>query len=270
MIKSIKFLIVIIFSFLFSLYAYAKTAEEWAAELGYDHNVSYDATRVMETKEGRFAQKVYHAPGKQMTEINAGGMQGRIIMRNDIGKSYMIMPSAGMYREMNIHQAMEQSGSMDLHTVEKVGSETVNGFKTTKYKTQFQDASGKGAGFIWITDEGINIKSDMIYATTGMKGQRMKMELTDINIRSQDPNLFEVPAGLQRMDMGNMSGMMEHHQKAQGSATANEDPSASNGTYQEPSIAEEVGDAAEDETRRGMVDETRDAVRKGLKGLFGK
>lgn len=258
--KSIKVLVVIL-TFLFSFNASSKSAEEWAEELGYDLNVSYDATRVMEAKEGRFSQKIHHAPGKLMTETNAGGMQRRIIMREDLGKSYMIMPSMGMYQEMNIHQGMEQSGqSMDYHTVEKVGTETVNGFKTTKYKTKFEDANGKGAGFIWITEEGINIKSDMIYASTGMKGQRMKMELADINVRAQDSSLFEIPPGLQRMDTGNMSGIMDRNQQSQGTTTAN----------QEPGIVDEMGEAAEDETRRGMVDETREAVKKGLKGLFGK
>ena len=100
----------------------------------------------------------------------------------------------------------------------------------------------------------------MIYASTGMKGQRMKMELTDINVRAQDSSLFEIPPGLQRMDTGNMSGIMDRNQQSQGTTTAN----------QEPGIVDEMGEAAEDETRRGMVDETREAVKKGLKGLFGK
>ena len=257
--KSIKVLATILI-FLFSFNASAKSAEEWAEELGYDLNVSYDATRVMETKENRISQKVHHAPGKVMTEINSGGMKGRLIMREDLGKSYMIMPSAGMYQELNIHQGMEQSGqSMDYHTIEKVGTESVNGFKSTKYKTKFEDANGKGSGFIWITKEGINIKSDMIYASTGMEGQRMKMELTDIKVRAQDPSLFEIPQGLQRIDTPNMSGMKDNNQQSQ-DTTAN----------QEPSIAEDMGKAAKDETRRGMVNETREAVKKGFKGLFGK
>ncbi len=261
MAENMKFLIIVLLSLFFSFQVSAKSAEEWAKELGYDQNVSYDAMRVIEAKEGRFSQKIHHAPGKQMTEINTDGMQGRMIIRNDLGKSYMVMSSVGMYREMDVNQALEQSGqSMNYHTVEKVGTETINGFNTTKYKTKFEDANGKGAGFIWITNEGINIKSDMIYASTGMKGQRMKMELTNLNIRSQDPSLFEVPSGLQRMDMGDMSGMMDRQQQSQGTTTAN----------REPGIAEEMGEAAKDETRKGMVDETREAVKKGLKGLFGK
>jgi len=267
--KSVNLLIVVVLTLLIASQAHTKSAEEWAAELGYDPNVSYDASRVMETIEGKFSQKVHQAPGKQMMEMNTGGVQARVIVREDLGKSYTVMQSMGMYQEIDIDQALEQSWqSVDYYNIEKVGNETVNGFSSTKYKTKFEDTNGKGDGFIWITDEGINIKAEMIYASSGIKDQHVKMELTDLNVRSQDPNLFEVPTGLQRMDMGNMSGRMERHQQSQGTATANQDPNSSQDANQNPSIAEDVGQAAVDETRSGMVNETREAIKKGFKGLF--
>ena len=269
--KSISKLIVFLFILLFSSQAFAKTAGEWAEELGFDRNISYDATRTIETKDGRITGKVHHAPGKQMSEMNISGMQTRVIIREDLGKSYSTMPSMSAYTESDLEQGLQKSGqSMNLKTMEKVGTETVNGFAATKYKTQFQDESGKGAGFIWFTDHGINIKSDMIYATSGAKGTHMRIELTNLHLRAQDPNLFEVPPGLQRMDMGMIPGMMGRQQQAQGTGNANANPGATDKPNQDPSIAEDMGTAAKDETRRGMVNETRDAVKKGLKGLFGK
>ena len=131
--------------------------ERWANELGIDMNVSYDGTRVMEIQDGSFEILERRAPGKMYTEMYMGNMTAGVILREDLGKSYTLMPSMGFYREQTLDDGMMQaSNGMEFSKIEKVGSENVNGHSSTKYKTKFADNEGKGAGFIWVTDSGVS------------------------------------------------------------------------------------------------------------------
>ncbi|MEM6710296.1 MAG: DUF4412 domain-containing protein [Pseudomonadota bacterium] len=253
--------------------ASAKTMEELAAEYGFRTDVSYDGTRIMETKDGKFSFKERHAPNKSSMEVNMGGMSGTMIMREDLNKAYFLMPDMGMYREMDVSEASQQSpAGQDLSKLEEVGRETVNGFSARKFKTQFKDSEGKGAGFVWITDEGVPIKMDMIYKSRGMKGQRLTMQLADLKIRRQDPAYFEVPSNLQPMNLGAMLGMAQQMQQETGNSQANQAPPSRTaaGDRNNPTFAEEVGKAAQDESENVVIEETRRSIRDGLRGLFRK
>ncbi len=185
----------------------SKTAVEWMQEMGVDPNLSYQATRIMETKDGRFELKERVAPQKRAMQMDMGGMSGTMVIREDENRAFFTMPSMGMYRDMKMTEAMKQSNqNMNVSNVEKVGRETIEGFETTKYKTEFSDKDGKGAGFMWIADEGFPIKMDMIYKTRRMKGQRMTMSLTDIELGPQDPSHFEIPPGLKPFGIRGMMG----------------------------------------------------------------
>lgn len=252
--------------------AFALTMEQWAEKYGIRTDASYDATRVMESKDGTFEFKERKAPGKSAMEMNMGGMQGTAIIREDLKKAWFIMPSMGMYREMDMRDAMkQQTEAMQVSKVEEVGRETVNGFSSRKFKTQFKDQNGKGAGFMWITDDGVPIKMDMIYKNRGMKGQRMKMELKDLQLRAQDASHFELPAGVKPMSLGSIMQGMRQSQDATGRNThANQDPRSQSAStpQQPPTFGEELGEAAKDEAQDSVVDETRSAVREGIRGLF--
>lgn len=181
--------------------------ERWAAEFGIDLNVSYDGTRVMEMKDGKFEVTERKAPGKMFTEVNIGGMTSGVILREDLGKAYILMPSMGFYREDSLNEGlMQSSNGIEFSEIEKVGKEDVNGHATTKFKTRFKDKEGKGAGFMWITDSGVPMKMDMIYSSSGEKGQRLTMQFTELNLREQDPMYFELPPNLKPMNFGNMAG----------------------------------------------------------------
>lgn len=247
--------------------AQALTMEQWAKEHGIRTDASYDGTRVMETKDGQFSFTERKAPGKQVMGMNMGGMQATVIMREDLNKAWTVMPDMGMYREMKFGDAQKQSAdNMQVSKVEEVGRETINGHSSRKFKTQFKDQNGKGAGFMWITDAGVPIKMDMIYKNRGMKGQRMKMELTELNMRPQADHHFELPAGLQPMTMGAMMGMARRQQNQTGQTQqTNQTPGS---VPESPTVAEEIGRAAKEESESAVVDETRNAVREGIRGLF--
>lgn len=182
--------------------------EQWAEELGVDLNASYDGTRVMEMKDGTFEFVEHKAPGKMATEMTMGSMSTGILLREDLGKGYVLMPSMGMYQETSLEDGMmRNSNGLKFQSIEKVGREEIIGFPSTKFKTRFEDKDGKGAGFIWVTDDGVPIKMDMIYTSEEVKGLRLSMEFVELNMREQDPAVFELPEGLKPMALGGMAGM---------------------------------------------------------------
>lgn len=198
-----------------SAYGLTQSLQEWADKLGIDTDVEYQATRVITTKDGNFEYQERRAPQKMLMHMSMEGMKGMkgakgaqgargaegmnviLLMREDLGKSYTLMPSMGMYREMKMDKANQQAGGVDgLTDVSKVGRETVNGYDCTKFKAKITSKDGKGDGFIWVSDSGVPIKMDMVYSTRRNRGHHMVMELKDLKITPQDPALFELPADL--------------------------------------------------------------------------
>ena len=235
--------------------AQADDIQEYLEKFGIDKNASFSGTRHMETKEGQIDSFVRQDGGKVRMEMNAGEMSAVVITRQDTGKNYMLMPSMNMYREMDI-KGLQESGSSDVDFSEasEVGRETINGYDCTKYKAKFKDKQGgQGGGYYWVSDEGILMKVDMIYQSRKQKGQRMIMEMRDLEIGPQDPSEFEVPEGYSKMGFGSMMGQSPQLQ-------GNNDQ-----RYEEPDLGEQVGDAVEDETEQAIVDEARNSVRKLFK-----
>ena len=169
-------------------------------------SVEYAADRIVETEAGTFEGKVYSARDKERAETNMGGMQSVMIMRRDRQLGYMLMPAQKMYRELDLRQAREQSGAApdDMMEITQVGSESVEGFDSTKYKLVMKD--GSAGGFIWITAQGITVKMDMLSKYEGKK-TRMTVTLKNLSIGSQDSHLFEVPPDYSAMPGGAGAGL---------------------------------------------------------------
>ncbi|NNE06713.1 MAG: DUF4412 domain-containing protein [Xanthomonadales bacterium] len=182
--------------------------QKWADEFGIDLEVSYDGTRVMKSQDVEIESREHRAPQKMYTEMAMGGMTTGILLREDLDKAYILMHSMGFYREQPLSEGiMAAANNMEFSEIEKVGREEIIGFPSTKFKTRFEDKEGKGAGHFWVTDSGVPIKMDMIYSSRGEKGQRILMEFTELNLREQDPEVFEIPEGLQPMNFGNLGAL---------------------------------------------------------------
>lgn len=180
-----------------SAYGLTQTFQQWADTLGIDMSVQYQATRVMTTEQGSFEFAEHRAPQKMLMDMNMEGMQAVLLVREDLNKSFVLMPSMGMYREMPMDKANQQAGEVEgLTEITKVGRETVNGHDCTKFKAKISSKDGKGDGFIWVTDSGVPLKMDMVYSSRRNKGQHMIMELKDLKLGPQDPAIFELPADL--------------------------------------------------------------------------
>lgn len=170
-------------------------------------SVEYSADRVIESDAGTITGKVYSAQGKDRSETNMGGMQSIMILRRDRQLGWMLMPAQKMYQQMDFAKAQEQSGAApdDQIEITQVGSESIEGFESTRYKMMMKD--GSAGGFIWITQDGIPVKMDML-SKSGRDKSRITMTLKNLQIGAQDPQLFELPAGYTAMPaMGRLGGV---------------------------------------------------------------
>jgi hypothetical protein len=158
--------------------------------------VEYSAHRRIETDQGVIEGSVAAAPGMERSEIRMGSMSSSVmIMRSDRKVGYRVMPAQRMYLEVDLAQAAQRSGTVaqDQLELEAVGSETVSGLATTKYK--------------FVTkDEGIPVKMDVL-SKYGSDKSRTTVTLHDVRIGEQDRSTFDVPAGFARVTGSGLFGM---------------------------------------------------------------
>lgn len=180
----------------------------WAGE----DTLSYSALEKMETGIMTITTRIYVSGKKQRRETQSGAGKSIQIIRPDKGALWMLMPSQRMYMAMSMDgqgsPKNNKSSQLDIMEKKKVGEETINGMKTTKYKIIARNADGsKFGGFVWVTKNGLTVKMDAISKSEGRK-VRIRRTLSDIKLGRQDPSLFEVPAGYRKFSMGGMSDMM--------------------------------------------------------------
>jgi hypothetical protein len=164
---------------------------------------AFSADATMETEEHQLTSQVYYKPGMVRDVTDAGGMEMVTIQRYDLGKVWVLM-GQGMYMETDIGEA-EQAPEYKLVERSVVGTETIDGLETTKYKTIYEGPDGRFGGFTWFTKDNIAVKGFMVSETKGEK-HRIKWTLTNVQLGDQPDALFELPAGAK--PMGSMGGLM--------------------------------------------------------------
>lgn len=167
--------------------------------------VEYAADRLIETEDGAFTGRVFVAGEKHRSEINMGGMESVTILRLDRRLGWMLMPAQRMYRELDLAEARRHAGTGPQEDVQidPVGSETIEGFETTKYRLVLKD--GSAGGFMWVTAAGVPVKMDLLQKE-GRRKARVTITLRNLEIGPQDPKLFELPEGYGAMPGGNLFG----------------------------------------------------------------
>jgi len=173
--------------------------------------VEYSADSISQTEDITMQEHVYVTPTKERHEMQGGANAGENpirIFRRDTKVMWQLMPSEKMYMEHKMGQGNPRERDMSQWDFDEtvMGEEVLNGMKVTKYKTIATSSDGKKyGGFSWRTKEGISIKTDLLYKE-GNEKHRMMTELKNVKIGKQDPQLFEIPQGYTKFDMGGMMG----------------------------------------------------------------
>ena len=177
--------------------ALAIPAPAWAQS-----QAEYSADMRMEFSDGVQESKVYHAGGMERREFLESGTQMITIMRPDKKVMWMLMPAEKVYveTEPGVSGRRDDLSGYQINQT-RVGQETVNGVMTNKSKIIMTNSKGeKMGGFWWVSPEGIVVKMDAI-AVDGNSKERMKIDLSNIQIGAQDAALFEIPEGYSKMGM---------------------------------------------------------------------
>jgi Domain of unknown function (DUF4412) len=196
--------------------------------------VEYSADTAMETEKGVIQGRVYHSRVGERRELNMGNMSMPTITRRDQQVTWQLMPQQKAYTTLKAGSPQAQAaGDTSGWKVEMtvVGTEEIEGHKTSKTKIVAQTPDGgKFGGFWWTTAEGVTVKMDMLGKVDG-KELRVKTTLRNLVIAKQDPALFEIPAGYKemKMDFGSMMGGAMPGMRPPSAASANADTDATTG-----------------------------------------
>ncbi|ULA68048.1 MAG: conserved exported protein of unknown function [Nitrospira sp.] len=169
-------------------------------------NVEYSADQIIESEEGATKSRIYSTPTKERREMSQGGASMMMITRHDKNVSWTLMPEEKMYMEAPGNKTSQDKTDLSGYHIEQtsLGEETVNGVVMNKSKIIMTGNDGtKMGGFMWTTKEGILAKIDALAVEKGQKA-RFKMEQTNIKIGKQPAELFEIPKGFEKLDMGGM------------------------------------------------------------------
>ena len=168
------------------------------AVMADEFTASYSAVETISTPRGEIKAKVFVTPRMKRMEMQ-GGTQ---VLRFDKGVMWVIMPQQSMYMEKPIAAAPGGSAKLKFIEKKKLGQETVNGIKATKYKTAAVDKEGNRLeGFSWYSAEGILVRNDMKTTSSAGRSMTVKSELSELQVGSQNPALFEPPQDYQKFAM---------------------------------------------------------------------
>ncbi len=168
---------------------------------------SYSGVGVMQMNTDVVPLRIFYDQGKERREQSAEGNFHIMIKRPDLGTTYMVMPEANMAMETRSNAADMRSaedGFISDHDLEDLGTETVAGEPATKFSLPRDPANPSGmTTFVWLTHDRIPVRLE---AWAG-ENRLMFMELFQVVRGPQDPALFEIPSGMQTMQMpGGMAG----------------------------------------------------------------
>ena len=125
------------------------------------------------------------------------GMRSVVIIRQDKQIGWMLLPAQKMYQTLDFAQAAQQSqpGAVpsDNVTFTQLGTETVEGFKTTKFRMTMKDNSAEG--LYWISEQGIPVKMEMNIGA-GKSQSTMKMTLKNLKIGARIRSCSSFPLAI--------------------------------------------------------------------------
>lgn len=161
----------------------------------------YSADMVTRSGNQTMTARVFVAKDKVRMEMPESIM----IIRNDKKVSWMIMPSEKMYMEQPIDMskapktAKEFAGEMERKSL---GMETVDGQQTEKFLVVYKEGKKTVSVYQWIKDDHIPVKIEAVDGS-------WSVEYKNLKVGPPADDLFEPPAGYEKMAMPSMGDLMK-------------------------------------------------------------
>ena len=127
--------------------------------------------------------------------IDGASGRGYAILDPDAGKMTMVMEERHMYVERPADPGMVAMFKATNASFKKTGSDTIAGVACTIYDATFNEHSGQ----ICLTNDGV-----MLRARSADADRQRELEAVTVSYADQPADLFEVPAGYQKLEMPNL------------------------------------------------------------------
>jgi uncharacterized protein DUF4412 len=145
--------------------------------------------------EGAF----WYDDGLERREMSVEGQNMTMITRPDKNEMYSLFAGTNMAMRSALTPEMQYLNTewMSTLNLNALGKETISGEKTTKYQVD----GDKLDGFVWVTRDGVVMKIDG-RSRDSARGDwaPFTIEMENLQRGPIDPQLFEIPPGLQIMD----------------------------------------------------------------------
>jgi len=141
--------------------------------------------------------RAYGAPGKERRETPDPWGGSTIIFRYDLGMAWTILPGQPRYIEFPLRPPGTPAlppGSVPPGLA-RIEDDDINDVPATKYA--FPPTNTGPGGYVWLSREGIALRIDG-QPQPGLP--EIRFELDNVTYAQQNPALFELPAGYQRVD----------------------------------------------------------------------
>jgi hypothetical protein len=180
-----------------ALMALSVTAPASAATLG-DAKVGFAADRILVVDGKPYRGRMWTMPGMERHEQDLNGIPAAFVLHSDTPLANLVLPK--------LHTVVEFLLPPELHlfadprlTKKPVGHEPVNGIATTKYAIDETVPEGHGAGFLWLSDNGIPMRLEGTFTRTSGKVATLRWELSHVRLGPQPAALFEAPHGFSKL-----------------------------------------------------------------------
>ena len=174
-----------------------------------DPSVPFSADRTLMVGDRSFSGRLYATPGSQRHEQQVAGIDQVIILHGRDARGWLVVPKLSSYVEFWFTPAVSELNADDLLTT-KLGEETVNGLRTTKYRIEHEAQDGTLVdGYVWLTREGIPMRLDGAYRpANGGKPTPVHMELSNVRQGPQNAALFTVPPNMMKLPGGALAPLL--------------------------------------------------------------
>ncbi|MDD2706446.1 MAG: DUF4412 domain-containing protein [Verrucomicrobiae bacterium] len=189
-------------AFVFGLLLAGHLAAQEMGGASFQMPAQFSAVQNMKTHGMTMATKICMDGDRMRAEMAAQGEQMVFIRRKDEKKIYQLLPAKKIcmvmaYEEPSGQQQPEKTLYEKDAKWEKLGAETVESVSCDKYRVTAKDASL----LLWVRQDN---KLPMRMATEDGKVQ---VDWTEFKPGPQPEEMFAVPAGYQKLDMGNMGAL---------------------------------------------------------------
>ena len=164
-------------------------------------SVEYRGELLMEAGRLALFGPIHYAPKKEQRSLKLHGSRVPakvIIIRRDRRIVWVLDPPSRSYFRAPLPKSRGTSNRLLSGTVvekTKVGFESLNGIRTTRYKVKFgENKSGRLVGDMWVTADNIVVR----VSGRVLKNKRstpFHLRLTDLKIGKQPDHVFEPPKG---------------------------------------------------------------------------